>query len=247
MPRTLRNLGICALLLSLSGCASTPDYTARVERFLFPTLKIRRPEGASADPKVGPGGRDYRSEPLPNERWDCDAPGALFHEVDLETLRSCWSQSQREVSDSKEAIQVTYRLRSEAKPFLELLDPEEAPPCLAQSLPRLPVPREIFFQSIERGDLECFSSRLDLEKNRYLGIGIPLSRWDLQVTWPPESVPKSTDELRKILLGWSLRPFWTDEERLKVLYVPEHFCRKCLEDAWLKEVGPDVTSEIWPP
>ena len=191
---------------------------------------------------------DYRSNPLPNERLDCETVSALLQEIPLSTVRECLASIQEPVS-------VSYRLRRVAVPYLELDEPETAPVCLARALPRIPVPREIVFQaraarvaqSAPGGSapLDCYSSRLDLEADEVLGSKLPMARVALRFELPLENSPATDAELSRTLAAWALTPFWNPQEQaIPSKLMPDRLCRVCLGEKQMKESPYDP--QHWP-
>jgi hypothetical protein len=250
---------VWVLFLGLSACSGAPPKPEAAEPsqgrpavpplLLNPThelhqlipysLKIRRPPGPGADPKVGPGGTDYTSHPLPDAKFDCETPTFLFSELKLDQVLQC-------VEDVKEASFVHYRLKRVPVPYLELQNPEDAPACLRTALPRIPVPREIFFESNDEGRVLCYSARLNIEANETAGLKLPTHRLDVRVDFPILAFPTTDDETRMLLLSWALAPFWNENMRsLSAHIVPDALCNACLgEKNRLKPKDP--TPVPWP-
>ncbi len=241
----------CAVLsgLALFGCSGKekvndrPRNVVRIKKLVPYTMKVRRPPGEGADPKVGPGGEDYSSKPLPDARFDCQSPAWLFSEMPLDKIRSC-------LAGIKEPIELHYRLERYASPFLKLAikDPEATPACLIEVLGKIPVPREIVFQSNEEGRLECYSSRLNVAANQKSGVRLPTHRLDVVVNLPLplESMPADDHKTMMLLLSWALSPYWDkDPPSLEAHLMPEAICNVCLgEKEKLKQSDP--VQELWP-
>ncbi len=247
--RLMLRLGVGAFLgfaisSSLTSCSAVPVNTHFVSKMFPSTLRVRRPGGAGADPVAGPGGADYKSAPLPNAQLDCESASSLLRNLHVSKLRECLNSSQPPQN-------VSYRLRREAAPYLELLDAEKAPVCLRRELPRIPVPREILFQAQnEEGALECFSARLTLELDQKMGFRLPIEKWALQLTVPYQPPIASDSELEREFQSWVLTPIWSagSENGIPAQIVPDAICKRCLgESVFLKELPsePDALP-TWP-
>lgn len=253
-------MALCAIISCASqGCAGAKSRGASeprpraVRQLYLQGLHFRRPSGPGADPRVGPGGPDYFGSPLPDSRLDCRPHEALHSGAPVEKIRAC-------IAGLPPGTRVSFRLRREPVPELVLDGPDESdkpellPPCFRELLGRVPVPREIFFQSREEGELLCYSSRVNIEADeiRALGVKWPLSKTVLNVTFPiseaPGGAPGSAGEIdiRSLLLSWSLAPFFKEgKSELEAFIVPDRICQVCLgEKAFL---GPnDPAPPAWP-
>ena len=243
--------------LSPSGGGNSSRKVLRLIPF---TLRMRRPPVAGADPKAGPGGADYVSHPFPNQHLDCETAEAIFKDIPLTELRGCLATLAKA---GPPHLEIRYRLKRSFVPELELdgLDSEspDAPPaCLKKSLPRIPVPREIFFQApysqeptAQEDLISCFSSRLNVEANETSGVRLPTNRVALRLDFSPISpsfvVPKDDAETRMLLLSWAISPFWQQEEMryLPAVIVPDTLCRQCIgeKNLWRLQGPPPV---LWP-
>ncbi|MCM2276650.1 MAG: hypothetical protein NDJ89_01070 [Oligoflexia bacterium] len=236
-----KSLQLVALLVALllAGCASGEKREReagwhRLHKLVLENLRIRRPAGPGADPGVGPGGMGYTSRPLPDAKFDCQPASELFRGMPLDAARECLASISTEVH-------VSYRLRLEAVPYWELEKPELAPGCLVERLGRIPVPREIVFQSRESGRLECYASRLELEADELRMLGV---KWPLKATRLRLGFPLAPEELQlegsSLLVSWSLRPFFQgSREEILSKVVPELLCAACIgRENLLSPLGP---------
>lgn len=227
---------------TLSASASS-DGLLNVRRLSTLNLRVRRPMGAPVDPKAGPGGTDYRADPLPNEHLDCEKVDGILASIRLPELQQCLTS----LRSSRETKVVLYRLRREHRPYLELQDPEEAPPCLRETLPRIPVARELFFQSNEyAGRMYCYASRLEVEANEILGVRLPGAQYELKVELPLKQVPQNGPETLRLISAWSLTPFFNGKNGVvRAKIVPDPICRRCIgEKEMLRDDHPDPS--FWP-
>ena len=237
-----------APLVFFDGCSSTGrdgGNEHEIQKVFINKMRVRRPLGEGADPKAGPGGLDYRSDPLPNERLDCETLTTMFEGVDLRGLRACFAKL------TAETPAVSYRLRREHRPYLELENPDDAPACLRLELLRIPVPREIVFQSPEKGHYTCYSARVDLEANQlWGGLKVPTDRLSILMRFPLTKHPSNDEETVRVLAAWALTPIWKEGSgkkgrQLSAKIVPDRLCRRCLgEKDFLSEGDPDHL--LWP-
>lgn len=245
---------LAAAVLSLQGCssASKPGKTSdpgavgqrdasgiwQIDRISIDQLRVRRPSGPGADPDAGPGGADYRGQPPPDDRLDCREISELFAKVSPERAIACL----KSVAPGTEVI---YRLRRDPVPELALMDPEDLKgrsACLARELPSLPIPREIVFQD-KNGD--CYTSRLDIEADRVLGIRLPLAKLGVEVKFPLETPLPGEDALKRLLASWVMTPFWNSETgTVPGRYLTRALCEVCIgKTNLLKKNQPP---RLWP-
>lgn len=245
LPKTV---ALGAFLTSwVSGCSSPPKdlhWTAQ----LYPsTLMVRRTPHAPARPKAMGGEKEYQSDPLPNAQYDCEPIEAMWKGMNLRAIRECLST----VNTTKERLSVNYRLVRDPAPYLQPEDPETAPACLKEVLPKIPVPREIFFQGqmsdSAGGMLTCFNSRINLEDDELWGWKLPIGKLDLELVFPMMELPSNDAETRMLLQAWGLRLLRDQDHQLKfpVKVVPDFLCRRCLgRDRWLEPHNP--LPALWP-
>ncbi len=222
------------------GCSSAPKNVVGISKLLPTTLRVRRPGAPGADPEAGPGGIDYRSQAVPSASFDCDMTDTLWKDMDFAAIRAC-------LKTVVAPIDVVYRLKREPDPRLVLdSHDEKTPPCLAQAMPEIRVPREIAFQSPEPDGLSCYAARLDLEADELLGQKVPGSRFYLWLRLPLQPNPQDDDETRRVLVGWALSPFWdprTNTVPSKVL--TRDLCKACIGERSLHD--PDAPlGNLWP-
>jgi hypothetical protein len=238
----MRRASILLLLIpaviAASHCSTPAKHVHSIRRLIPSTLRFRRPPTPGADVRAGPGGVDYRSQPLPNEQFDCETVDALFKELNLEDVRSC-------ISAQATLYVAIYNLVREAVPYLELEETEETPACLVKTLPRISVPREIFFQSYDHERTSCYSARLNWDVDRFMGIKLPSDQLAIRIMMPMEKEPEDAREMLRLLTAWAITPLWSKDKTLPSKIVPDQICRKCLGKHNLMG-GPDPEPELWP-
>lgn len=255
-PRGLKMLllirRIVLLFLLFGACAGQPKHEYTLSEILASPLRVRRPLGHPAHPEAGPGGSDYQSHPLPNDRYDCEKTDYLVQEVVKKSVLACFQSI-------KKSMSIEYLLKLDVQPeFIldvseeDLKDPKfEFPRCLVQTLPKLPVPREILVmgRQDENKPPECYSARLDIEANQVLGFKLPKGKQALRVDFPLVHPPKTLEELKRTLLAWMLTPLFSTEDpgdiHLKSKYVPSVICQRCFgEKEIIKPSEP--LPPLWP-
>ncbi|MCC7441599.1 MAG: hypothetical protein IT285_08200 [Bdellovibrionales bacterium] len=166
-------------LIPVGGCAGGPhrgeDRIYALDRIVPSALRVRRPPGPGADPKAGPGGPDFVSQPnYPDERLDCRSIDEFLPDEKLKPMFEC-------LASLPPGLKVRYELLRGPVPELKALPREEwneevapapvaavppasggepppdaaaspeegAPPplapCFAEHWAKLPVPREVFY------------------------------------------------------------------------------------------------------
>jgi hypothetical protein len=262
--------GVMAVLLAgaaanLVSCASTPQNTYTIKKLAPAKLYVRRPPSVPAHPKATPGGYDYVSHPLPGGQMDCQETRSLAQGFDLKAFRACIA----EVNQNPEKPKFRFRLQRIHQPVLELQDPEDAPECVRNLLGKIPVPREIFFQSLptklpkpqsstvgtdrptqDVGPYyDCYASSIDLEADELMGVKMSKAKWELLVEFPLKKIALRTDEeALRVYLGWAIMPFFDkekDEWNIPAKYVPFHICRMCLGEQQMLKTG-DPLPLLWP-
>lgn len=227
------------------GCASTPVNEHFVRRLIPNQIRVRRPLTLGADPWAGPGGTDFRSEVLPTPQFDCELPATLFKSLMTAKIKEC-------LLSLKEQTSVVYHLKRSVAPSFILDSELDSPACIKEYLPQIPIPREIIYQAPTdssenaRRNLNCYSTRLDLEANEWMGARLPTHRVDLKVWFPLPSPPKSDEELFRYLVTWAITPLWNEQSQgLKAKVLPNHLCKKCIgEKEWLMGNEPEII--FWP-
>ncbi|MGE0615764.1 MAG: hypothetical protein AB7P04_08985, partial [Bacteriovoracia bacterium] len=160
------------------------------------------------------------------------------------------------------AAVVLYKFRRKHVPELELeFNEDETPACIQEVLPRLPVPREIFYLRATAEDpsrkvelygkdgdpITCYSSRAGAGDDLFLGVRLPKGKFALRVELPPRSPYRTDEEMNRLLASWALTPFfWAGEKgKLQAKIVPEAICKACFANKdILKDRHP--FPQIWP-
>jgi len=239
---------LCLLWLFLTvflgaGCASGQKTDKHhVRKIILSNLHYRRPVQRGANFNAEHLEADFESKPRPDHKLDCEPLKSLFTGLDLEAVRECL----KTVNDEGRAKKITYKLRREITPFLELEEKnKETPPCFVQILKVLPVPREIYFQASEAGSLSCFNARIPLVKEDVLGLSELFSSTQLNLTFPKFPLPEGDEETILLLGTWVMAPFFKGGPFVESKLVPQSLCSTCFEGKGLfKET--DVLPPFWP-
>jgi|GEM_PF-2670464 len=95
---------------------------------------------------------------------DCESISTLYKGLPLVRIRECLV--------AQSGGSATYRLVRSDPPYWELEKEGTVTECIRIRLTRIPVSREIVYQSKVDGKIECFKSRVDLENERMLGVKV---------------------------------------------------------------------------
>ncbi len=252
--RTLQVQVMIAILFIFIGmirCVSVQQKGGYFMRsILLYNLHFRRPAAVGAMPNAIPGELEYKSYPLPNRSLDCRPLKSLFETIDLVAARKCLVG----LKGSLLTQELIYRLKREAAPFLWLEPTKNVPPCFQEVLKKIPVPREIFFQSSTRRSFEindglqlgCYSARIPVAAEDFLEIKEVFTKWVLKVSLPISSILKNDRETIHFLSTWALAPF-LDETKKGVLskVVPTELCQTCM-GAQSLFLGTEPLPPQWP-
>ncbi len=250
----------CALFGGGHPEGANPENEHWLRQLVVHTIHVRRPEGTPVDLKAYPWDAGYRASPRPDARFNCAPMGAMSAGFDLAAVRSCLKSIQPGTS-------VTYKLVRGPRPELLLEgipepkpspspepapspgsspkpspspEPPPVPPCLVKVLPRVPVPREIVYQSAEEGRIMCYSSRVEDST----GLGADLveafstNRVVLRLNFPVWPMPDSDLKTAQWLVSLSLSPFLREQGILGRI-LPDSQCQACL--------GEEVFVKPWEP
>lgn len=257
---------VAVAVLCATACSSAPKQETVLKGMYLPTLHVRRPPGAPADPLAYTFEKGYRSDPLPDARLDCAPADTLFKDIALARVRECLKQLNeplpRKNPDPKQKEetlypQLHYRFVREPQPSLELVvpdstkDPDDArrvPACIRQVLPQILVPREVVYQSAASPEERpvCYVSRVSVEKEMAFWL-FETHKIALKVDFPISPLPASDEEVRALLKAWALAPLWEDPSEPRVLHgkiLPDPACGRCMADHLIHPLDP--RPPLWP-
>ncbi len=241
--KNIKILILSSLFLFFSACSSGPvkgEHT--LHRILLYNLHYRRPSQVGAMPTAEVGEKEYVSNPKPNKAFDCEPLNSLFKDIHLREVRKCFLSS----SILQAEKPLSYRLRRNTAPYLQLQESEDTPDCIKQALEKIPVPREIFFQSNEEGALSCYNARIPILDEELLGIRNALHPIEVKIDLPLDEVPK-TDQETLVLLGtWVISSFFQNNpNQLQSKTVPRDLCGQCLGEKNVFSDG-EPLPPLWP-
>jgi hypothetical protein len=183
--------------------------------------------------------------------------------MDLVRIQACLSS----IRHDQPNLKVTYELKRENTPYFQLVlnddadsdesskddpdqtkDSEKAPACFRQYLQTIPVPREIFFQSLDENEkLSCFNSRIRVAADERGGFGIldSLNTTQLNLVLPLDKPPQGERELILTLGTWVMTPFFNENKYLPSKLVSTGVCNSCIGPKELFH-DTDVLPPFWP-
>ena len=230
---------LCSLLVS--SCSSLPGNEVHsLKKLILYNLAVRRPVSLGARSGAIPGEMDYETYPKPDVHFDCVPLKRLYKEMDFFKLRKCFQT----VNQSTWNQDVIFELRRSKVPFWKRDEPEledddpfeeepdsaeaAVPSCIRVLLDKIPIPREIFFQSNDEGSVNCYSSRIDIDEDDTLKIKSNLQHHELRIAFPLKKIPETEEEMTLLLATWSLAPFFDTSSQLNVKLVSTSMCGKCM-------------------
>ncbi len=219
-------LGLIFVLLGVGsdGVAqeSSKNQVYSIHRLITSSLRFRRPD-----------------EGVPVSGLGCQTGDRFFKSIDLRRLRECLSEAQGK-------LPVFYDLKRSSQPVLRLNEDEPSSACLKAALFEIPVPREIVFESNETGVIQCYSVRLKVEANEWVGARFPIHGVSLRLRFPMTHVPQKDEDLLATLISWSLTPYWEENPiTLFGVLVPDAVCNECIGEK-MRIRGAVHPSQLWP-
>jgi hypothetical protein len=236
--------GLC-IFWGWGACSSAPRKNEHsLRHVLLYNLHFRRPDHAGAKSTAIPGEEDYMSNPLPNSKLDCEPFSNLYKELNLSGIRGCIQEVNKVIASTR----VSYRLKREMAPFLEIMPPDDsaATACFSSVLNKLNVPREIFFQSNDEGVLRCYNARIPIVEEEILGIRNFFHTDQVNIDFPQATRLTTDQETLLYLATWSMIPFFDKESNsIRAKIVPDDLCKRCMgEKAYF--AGSERLPPLWP-
>jgi hypothetical protein len=232
--------GVLLLFCIMTSCTTaTLDGAKRsIKSLHFASLKMRNPVSISADPDVGPGGVDYQTATNEEPHYGCKSPSEFFSKLKKAEIRDCL------LSVTDEVI-VEYQLKRTDSPHWRLQDPELAPVCIVDLMTQISIPREIFFQSSDESNLECYSSKIFKDKDEVLGAKVPINQLNLEIQFPLVDSIRTEGDLDSFFMRLVLRPYFEGQPmKIDARRVPARVCRECLPKSMLLDTQQKYPS--WP-
>jgi hypothetical protein len=185
------------------------------------------------------------------------SPGELEESDRRDEIRSCLSPSVlwAEGLARHEAVTkclnglkngtVAYRLVKQAS--LELVfepESENDPSCLARELPRIPLPREIYFQAETEpsGTLDVLSLSLDPKHHAWVDWNFLTPRPRIRFPVPPSRQLRGARDLEAWLLTSVFSLFLPEQGPIRAAYVPEFDAKSCFDG----QRNPGIPGVFWP-
>ena len=229
----------CALVVLplLAGCSTgTPKNLHTPDHLIVGTVRFRKPAPIiDEDDLKGARAADQKQD----GNFDCMKVEEFFARIDRHELRQC-------LNGLTQTIDVSYRLRRRDFPWLELDEEKDTPACLTALLKKLPIPREIVFESLSPGGRECYTSRIDVMADDYFGIRLPVGKVALRLHFPLKHTFADDAELTRQMAAWVLSLFYrADEGVFPAKIFPRSYCDRCL-GARAPETANDPKPVLWP-
>lgn len=215
-------------LVGNAGCASKPLQFHAMDDLLASPIRVRRLPARPASPDATPHSEDYTSDTPMGPNLNCQEPKALFQSIDWSGVLDCLGTT-KPPANQKEIVAV-YKLVRGPLPKLELVREPSTPVCLTKKLATIEVAREVFFLNFFKEKLTCFASRVGTDSDQMLGMRkLPKGKFEMKLTFPLENPPRTSDEAYRLLMAWSLAPFFWEESdgKLRAKIVPESICGAC--------------------
>jgi len=228
-----------------NGCTTASQQSEYfMHGILLYNLHYRRPVGIGANPVALHDEIDFESHPKPDSHFDCQPLKSLYKDLNLAAVRECLRNSSKprikkvspdQDSGGVERNAVIFELHREITPYLMLEENDQdsdyglTPPCFTAVLKKVQVPREIFFQSNDRGQLSCYNAKLPISDEEFLGINAFLNKFKVRVNLPLDHIPTNDTETVHLLATWSLSPFLNqDVQGIPSKIVTSNICQACI-------------------
>ena len=236
-------LALVLVMITLSACSSRVLDSGKEFRSFdavdFEWARFRRPAKA-----IGPENE--------TGSFDCQKSEDFFSGLDLAAIRKCFTALEA-LKPDEDKITLDWKLDKSEQPELVLRNPEDAPACIRETLPKIPFPREMVFLTGELGmPSECFSSRIALESGDLLGWEVPSSRVRLRVSFPLSKKFPENRDIERLLRSWILSVFRTangENTRFHGRFLPTRYCLRCLGIPDATDQGPSrlpPVEQLWP-
>ena len=224
-----------ATLLSCAGPVVKDGGGVRheVRRIDLTRVRFHRP------PLIPVSPNELEESPRRDELRSCVRPGILWEEVLTrhESVGKCLL--------SLKPGTASYRLLKQAS--LELVfEPESVKDgsCLAKELPRIPLPREIYFfaETEPSGNPDVLSLSLDPKHQAWIEWEFLMPRPRIRFPVPPSRELRNARDLEAWLLTWVFSLFLPEQGPIRATYVPEFDANACFD----RQRNPGVPGVFWP-
>jgi len=227
---------LVVLLLLFAGCSrsymvKTNSTKAVIEQVNVMAVEYFRPD---YDP---PDHDDFKNK---DRELKCQLPQELWADI---------------LKNEKEALECLNSIKEESKavyfyvpatqPYLELdVEEEKNPKCLKQELPKIPLPREIYYLAKKKSadpdnePQECYSSSFSTKTNQLFKTEISFLKKKIVIPFPLDRHLKNARDLSMWLLVNTFSILKSDEQaggHLIATVVPDGVCRPCFKNDALFE------------
>lgn len=226
----MRKIFILLLFFSIISC--TRSYMVKTDYTKMHVGQVDILAVAYHRPNYSPSERDDFK--VKNRELDCQLPQELWKDQmkDQEKVRECLN--------SIENGKITYFFVPETQPYLELDQEEETnPKCLKEILPKIPLPREIYYLGLQDGKnadediLECFSSSFSVSTNQIMMTPTRFLKKKIQIPFPLDRSLKSARDVSIWLMVTTFTILKSDDKAGGQLWgsqVPDSLCRTCFKN-----------------
>ncbi|MBC7397648.1 MAG: hypothetical protein H7333_09420 [Bdellovibrionales bacterium] len=222
---------ILLFLFALSACSASaikksPSTDQVIQSFNLLSVRFSRPEYAVADPD------DFSEK---ERSLHCEST----HQLWKKWLEGTIAQNLIKCINEAGRIQVAtahYLFVPKTQPYLEVNKfNQEGPACLYRLLPRLPLPREIYFlgKASGRADLQagqqCYAMSFNTKANQVLDTELRSPRFEVDFHFPLVRKLKSSQDLEIWLLVSTLSLF-EEEQVFRASVVPDQMEAACFQN-----------------
>ena len=169
-----------------------------------------------------------------NRKLECITPAELWKETiqKPDPIKNCLNELQDGYA--------TYFYVPANQPYLELdMEEETNPKCLKESLPKIPLPREIYFlgqelgQTIDDLSLRCFSTSFSTNTNLFMLMENKYLKKKIKIPFPLSRQLKNNQDLMFWLVVNAFVILKSDEKaegKLLATPVPDDICHSCFKN-----------------
>lgn len=220
---------LVVLLLPMLSCTRTymvkTDTTkAIVQEVNVIAVSYRRPDFAPADPE------DFSNK---NRPFECMPSNQLWKDAfaNQKNILECLN--------SIEEAKAIYLYVPDVQPYLEFdVEEETNPKCLKAVLPKIPLPREIYYLGREEGkayDQEpqsCYSSSFSTKTNEMMKTPTGFLKKKISLPFPLDRKLKTTNDLAMWLIVTTFSILKSDDQADRKIVgklVPDYICKACFK------------------
>ena len=204
---------------SVSPLKKSKSTDQRIQQFNLLAVRFSRPDFAV--PELD----DFSST---NRQLACSTPHALWstllEDSSAKPLIACINSIGRTKVETAHYLYV-----SKAMPYLEPNAAEkEGPPCLYRLLPKIILPREVYFlaKATDQVDQQCYAMSFDSKANQLFDAELRAPRFEVDFHFPLLRKLQSSQDL-EIWLLVSVLSLFEEEKAYRASIVPEVLEQKC--------------------